>query len=534
MLRFFRNRTTPTLYVKTFLCFVIAFVLVFLCISFFNRPNPPKHKHHSYDNHHILQQELNEALSGQDFNVISQYINEYPNEPISEAYVLTRTELLNPQIAYRYGIILEEGMRYQLLQGHSFRTGKINNLKKQSSLNFLQLDFLFKKADRETLESENKTKSKKKWEFPHVRVFSFDEFCTLNDFLTYVYYWSYQKKVYNHTCRHPRNSSSTIVPIAKTPYVIVIRHPHVPPLPRPVMPIILSTVFSFLILFITVFILIFPLIKSVTRVRNTCQKVCEGDFTARCNAPRKDIMSDLANNVDEMTSAIERHLTQQKSLLQAVSHELRTPLSRIRFNIEMLDINENDEKSIARLDSIDEDLSEIDNLIRELSYFNYVDSGNGCQMVETVSVKELIETTMRQRSHDLVNFNVQVSGLSDELMIDADPTAFKRVIGNLLSNASRYAKTQIRVVIQLLKDESVDISVEDDGQGIPEDKREHIFEPFYCLDASRSKASTGFGLGLAIAHRIMKLHHGSIAVESSELGGARMVTIWPIHSDHHA
>lgn len=237
----------------------------------------------------------------------------------------------------------------------------------------------------------------------------------------------------------------------------------------------------------------------------------------------------LAKHVDDMTAAIGRHLGQQKSLLQAVSHELRTPLARIRFTVEMLNIPEDDEKSMERLDSIDDDLTEIDDLIKELSYFNYVDAGKGRQNFEFCDLTELIDMTVHQRSLAIKDFEFHIDGLEDDMTLEADPTAFKRVIGNLLSNAARYAVKKINLVIS--NDEggkNIIISVEDDGPGIPEDKREAIFEPFVCLEKSRSKSMTGCGLGLAIADRIMKVHHGSISAQASELGGAKMLTIWPV------
>ena len=529
MFQIFCRKSVPALYIKTFFCFTTAFVLVFLCISFLLRPNEQKNYSRIYNKPYELQNALNRDLEGKGLAEISQYIQEHPDEQIHQAYVLTRLELLTPEIASRYSITLEDGMRFQLLQGQPFKSGKSTYYNYLQS-NRLSFPFnLFPQSHKAKVSSESSS-SKKNYEFPHIRIFSFDEFCTFDDFITYVYYWTYQKPEIKYACRHP-NPAIVVVPIKNTPYVLVIRRPIYTPPQIPTLSIILATAVSIFILLFTVFILIFPIIASIQRVRTTCQKVCEGDFTARCHPPRKDVMRDLALNVDEMTSSIERHLTQQKNLLQAVSHELRTPLARIRFAIEMLDIDENDEKSVARLVSIDEDLSEIDNLIHELSYFNYVDGGNGCHQFETSSVKDLVETALHQRSHDLVKLDVQQEGLTDDLMVDADPTAFKRVIGNLLSNAARYAKSTIRITAQVNADQSVEISVEDDGPGIPEEQRESIFEPFRCLDASRSKANNGFGLGLAIAHRIMRIHHGSIAAKASSLGGTCMVTVWPVHPD---
>ena len=276
--------------------------------------------------------------------------------------------------------------------------------------------------------------------------------------------------------------------------------------------------------------LIYPIARRIQRIQKVCQCASNGDCSVRCNDKRNDSIGILADHIDEMTASIERHLGQQKALLQAVSHELRTPLSRIRFSIEMLDIPEDDEKSMSRLESIDDDLTEIDDLIKELGYFNYVDAGKGKQHFETSAIQDLIDMTLHQRSLAINDFEVTTNGIEEDMLIEADPTAFKRVIGNLLSNAARYAKEKIQIQVSYSDDKKyIVICVDDDGPGIPEDKRLTIFEPFVCLEKSRSKSMTGCGLGLAIADRIMKVHSGSIEALTSPLGGTRMATTWPVN-----
>ena len=209
-----------------------------------------------------------------------------------------------------------------------------------------------------------------------------------------------------------------------------------------------------------------------------------------------------------------------------MSHEIRTPLARIRFEIAMIEVPEDDEKGLARIDAIDDDLTEIDNMLKELSFFNYVDAGKGRDQFETVCLDDMIQATLKQRSQALASFEVRVEGPT-ALNLVVDPTAFKRVIGNLLGNASRYAQKSIVIRTADLKDR-IEIAVEDDGPGIPKDKRKDVFEPFVCLDPSRSKSVGGVGLGLAICHRIMKIHDGAIWIEDAPGGGARMVTQWPV------
>lgn len=524
---FFLRKSLPRLFIKTFLVITIALILIYFCLSFCLRPSQQSH-YRIYFYPYYLQATLNESLVGADKATILAFLESHPDEPLNQAQVLTRNELLTPHTAQAFGMELDDGLRFQLLQGLPFIGGDFSyrQLNEKSSSFFPLLKDLLDDDD-EPVVNHSKKKKKSSYRSPYVRVFNSAQFCTINEFIAYIYHWSYAKTEPNFA-QSQSTAPFVIIPIEKTPHVLIIRPSMNLVFQISTQSYILASALSLLILAACVFLLIFPLLTSLQRIADTCHKVCKGDYTARCDATGYNVLCDLSNNVDEMTSAIERHFSQQKSLLQAVSHELRTPLSRIRFAIEMLDIDENDEKATSRLMSIDEDLSEIDNLIRELSYFNYVDSGKGCKQFESSAIKDLIELTLHQRSHDFKSLEIKTEGLCPQLMVEADPTAFKRVIGNLLSNAARYAQTTI--LIDIRHDETTNetiVSVEDDGPGIPEDKRKTVFEPFYCLDASRSRAKNGFGLGLAIAHRIMKIHNGSIEVESSSLGGAKMVTRWP-------
>jgi two-component system OmpR family sensor kinase len=110
--------------------------------------------------------------------------------------------------------------------------------------------------------------------------------------------------------------------------------------------------------------------------------------------------------------------------------------------------------------------------------------------------------------------------------VDGDRRLLARAVGNLLRNAQKYAAHT--VALSARRDGGLlEILVDDDGPGIPEDERERIFEPFYRLDRSRDRATGGFGLGLSIARKAVALHGGVLRVEQSPLGGARFVITVP-------
>ena len=106
------------------------------------------------------------------------------------------------------------------------------------------------------------------------------------------------------------------------------------------------------------------------------------------------------------------------------------------------------------------------------------------------------------------------------------PLAFKRLVGNLVNNALRHAdKVEVEAV---RSPDQLTVTVDDDGPGIPGDKREDVFRPFYRLDEARNLDESGTGLGLAIARDIARAHGGDIALDTSPLGGLRATIALPI------
>ncbi len=116
--------------------------------------------------------------------------------------------------------------------------------------------------------------------------------------------------------------------------------------------------------------------------------------------------------------------------------------------------------------------------------------------------------------------------LAADLLVDADPHLFQRVLANLLRNALLHANASVQISA-VREPGGVRVSVADDGLGVPSEDRLRIFEPFARVDPSRNRDTGGVGLGLAIVQAIMRTHGGRAFVEDAATGGAMFVTIWP-------
>ncbi|TXT28843.1 MAG: two-component system OmpR family sensor kinase [Rhodocyclaceae bacterium] len=124
-----------------------------------------------------------------------------------------------------------------------------------------------------------------------------------------------------------------------------------------------------------------------------------------------------------------------------------------------------------------------------------------------------------------LDVTVNTEKLPENLFVDLDRKAMPYALRNLLRNAFKYAATRISVDAEQVG-ETIRIHVDDDGIGIPPEEREHIFSAFTRLDRSRDRSTGGYGLGLAIARRVLELHGGTATADASPLGGARFTLTW--------
>ncbi|QOY95760.1 two-component sensor histidine kinase [Massilia sp. UMI-21] len=248
-----------------------------------------------------------------------------------------------------------------------------------------------------------------------------------------------------------------------------------------------------------------------------------GRLGARAQMKPSASIYPLAERINHMADRIEDLLEAQKSLLHSVSHELRTPIARLEFGLELLDARAKDPDLSKRIAAMEGDLRELDSLVKELLDMSKLDSARGLQAAPgelAPLLRECIDM-LPPSPHAL---DCQLAADLGELALDRRLLA--RAVCNLLRNAQKYAGSRI-LLSATRSSEQVEITVEDDGPGIPPDERDKVFEPFYRLDRSRDRATGGFGLGLSIARKAVALHGGSLGVDDSPLGGARFVIRLP-------
>ncbi len=214
-----------------------------------------------------------------------------------------------------------------------------------------------------------------------------------------------------------------------------------------------------------------------------------------------------------MKSRIQRHIDQRTALLASVSHDLRTPLTRLKLELALAEPG-------PRTAEMKRDLAEMEHMIDEYLAFA---RGEGGEAVETVHLKSLIDEV----SEGAVRAGAQVRVDADpDLLAAVRPNALKRALSNLIMNAAAHGET-VQVAAAPRASGGVEIVVDDDGPGIPQDRYEDAFKAFNRLDDSRNQNEKGVGLGLAIARDVARSHGGDIVLDRSPLGGLRAIVRLP-------
>jgi two-component system OmpR family sensor kinase len=267
---------------------------------------------------------------------------------------------------------------------------------------------------------------------------------------------------------------------------------------------------------------VWPHWRDLERLKETARRLGQGQMAERTHISPHSNIGELAGVFDTMASDLERHVNQQRELLNAVSHELRTPLTRLDFGLVLL-FDEVPAASRKRLLELVGHVRELDELVLELlSYSRLYNADQARERVE-VSLLELVDSVLGSFAEELDSRGIQWEVRAERELprFVLDPRLTARAVQNLVRNAMRYCDESLLLRLRLEDDGACLLTVEDDGIGIPVEERERIFQPFYRLDRSRDRNTGGFGLGLAISRRAIEGQGGTLTVAQSALGGAQ-------------
>lgn len=278
---------------------------------------------------------------------------------------------------------------------------------------------------------------------------------------------------------------------------------------------------------VAIALLLRPVTRQLRRIENAASRFAAGDLTARVDERSVASAKPLAQAFNHMADQTEALVRTQRELLQAVSHELRTPLARMRFAIDLIGSAQDDEQRNQRLSSLDAATEELNDLVSELMSYVRMETTQPQLSPELVMVSESLELLIERMTtlYPQIKFR---NATDTEACVWADRASLRRALGNLLSNAGRHAKSRVVVETSTEGNDTI-VEIDDDGQGIPPEDRERVFEPFVRLEAENHEGRTtgSVGLGLALVQRIVSHHGGQVEILDSPLGGCRIRTVWP-------
>ena len=262
----------------------------------------------------------------------------------------------------------------------------------------------------------------------------------------------------------------------------------------------------------------------VERIRSEVEQISGDRLDRRVPEPHsRDEIRRLAQTMNEMLGRLEDSRSRQQQFVADASHELRSPLASIRQTAEVARAHPGALPEGELVDAVLEESARMQRLVEQLLLLTRADEGVVSRATHDVDLDDLALAEARRVGRS--GLDVETTGVAAG-RVRGDQTALAQVVRNLVDNAARHADEAMSVTVRE-GGAGVELIVEDDGPGIPEDQRRRVFERFVRLDEARARDSGGSGLGLAIVKEIVAAHGGSVAVSSSDLGGARFVVRLP-------
>ena len=272
-----------------------------------------------------------------------------------------------------------------------------------------------------------------------------------------------------------------------------------------------------LLTIITAIFLTRRLVKPIDRLYKASQLIGKGDWPSQVEEEGPEEFMVLTKQFNKMNLQVQELLSNRTTLLSGIAHDLRTPLTQINLALSMLPNQGGDAKLMT---SIQQDLDSINHLISDA-----LDVGLGLtqEVKKSIRVEEEIRSIINAIGSDsTIDFN---NLSAHKCLATIHPTAFKRILNNLIGNAIRYGEKKPVQITLSCDDAQIVVHVKDNGPGIAEEFREKVFQPFYRLEKSRNSNTGGSGLGLAIVRQLADAHNWTVSLLPRKNGGTKATVV---------
>ena len=267
---------------------------------------------------------------------------------------------------------------------------------------------------------------------------------------------------------------------------------------------------------IIVSILITPFVilhtRSIKRIARAANKFGRGMDVPEFKPSGSSEIREAAAAMITMKERLKRYNKTRTDMLNAVGHDLKTPLTRMRLGIET--------DSVSK----EELLRNIDRMTEMVNGYLTFARGEIPEIEQTVELPAMLTRIARAAAP---NKKIILDFPETPAQFYARPNALTSAFTNIIENAARFAKKKLKIT-EIDSVDSLTVTIEDDGIGIPDDKKALALQPFVRLDESRKETTGGTGLGLSIAQTAIENHGGEIFLEDSDLGGLKVRVVLPL------
>lgn len=244
------------------------------------------------------------------------------------------------------------------------------------------------------------------------------------------------------------------------------------------------------------------------------ERVGGGELDVALPVTTRDEFSSLTRGFNQMVDRVREMVTSRDQLLQDVSHELRSPLARMKVALALVPADQQPKGMAA-------DIAEMERMIAELLELERLRGGG--VTLERQDLVPIVRSVVDGFASEAPG--VRLISAPPTAIVPLDADRLRAALRNVLDNAVKYSgpdSRHIEVEVRQIAG-ATEVRVRDYGPGIPEADRERVFEPFFRVDRSRTRATGGYGLGLSLCKRVMNAHGGTIFVESAAGGGSVFV-----------
>jgi len=284
---------------------------------------------------------------------------------------------------------------------------------------------------------------------------------------------------------------------------------------------------AFLISGLICYLLTRSLTGPILRLRSAATQLATGDLSARAGpavTSRRDELGELGREFNRMAGRIEELITSERQLIRDISHELRSPLARLSVALGLAR-RRTDTETATALDRIEREAETLNEMIGRLLALARMEAATEPPDPERFDLQAMVAEIAADAAFEAQERGTSVEVVSSEpCFVLGSAELLHSAIENVVRNAIHYAKLGTPVQIRLTCDSSpsgklAEICIRDYGAGVPEAELPNLFRPFYRVTAARERDTGGIGLGLAITHRAVKLHHGRVTAENAPGGG---------------